>query len=764
MNRNRARSATRAIGTRNEHRRITDLVIEAAWITGVVLVPLVFNPRHWFSFYNDPKYAVLHLVALVIIAAWAWEWALYSRTASTLGVSNVLGWAARRPERWAVISAFAFALVAVVSTGLSPVPAVSLWGRDFTDLGYELYSTLAFVVVFLAIAIRMRKGEQMRRLMLMLSGTGTVAGLYGISQRFEWDPLGPGEGADRVFASFGNPILLGSFLVMTAAITTAVALGEHREVKYGWLVAGVIALGVQLAALWYTGSRGPWIGYGTGVIGFAVIGYVWLDRRTLAKGLAMIAAGVLVAVVISIVPGAEGGGRRDLADLGGIFDDSTSGSMGGRSPIWESAFELSVTRAWVPEESGAIAAARTLVGYGPEMFYYAYPLGLEVDQSNSLAQHTHNFPLQILLELGLLGLTTFLAMALLAVYAGVRTLGAAKRAGGDSKWLSILVVGLLAALVGRGMEQMAGVARVGDLLPFWAVMGLLIAAVEIARRGVETNSSGASRRSRSSSTSDAAISPSARYVIAGIALAVTVLAAGLLYYRDFRTLQASAIARDARDLIDEGRPNEGLAKIQRAVGLNPDVEPYHLLVNDLFRKAADEAEATGDREIAVFGWESALEAAHRFETRNPKAFDTQLRLGQAESRLVALGRDDLIDVARSRYIKIAAGRPSYPSIQADAAQGLLAIGDDTLGLVYADRAIDMETAGSPNPEAWWFRGVALENLGELDTAAVSYETVVERAPLSKHALNSHRRLAVVYDRLGDPGRAEEERALADAFE
>ncbi|MDP6273294.1 MAG: hypothetical protein QGI84_04745, partial [Dehalococcoidia bacterium] len=152
MNRNRARSATRAIGTRNEHRRITDLVIEAAWITGVVLVPLVFNPRHWFSFYNDPKYAVLHLVALVIIAAWAWEWALYSRTASTLGVSNVLGWAARRPERWAVISAFAFALVAVVSTGLSPVPAVSLWGRDFTDLGYELYSTLAFVVVFLAIA------------------------------------------------------------------------------------------------------------------------------------------------------------------------------------------------------------------------------------------------------------------------------------------------------------------------------------------------------------------------------------------------------------------------------------------------------------------------------------------------------------------------------------------------------------------------------------------------------------------------------------
>ncbi len=775
MNRNRPRSNRRSRRSQRSQglwgplagtRRITDLVIEGTWLAGVVLTPLVFSPRNSLSFYNDPKYAVLHLVALAIIAVWAWEWAMYRPSSLWPSLSGALGWVGRRPERWAVVSVGGLGLSAVISTALSPVPAVSLWGRDATDLGYELYSFLSVLVVFIAIAVRMRTEHQVRRLMLALVVAGTVAAIFGIAQRFGWDGLTPGENADRVIGSLGNSIHLGSFLLMTAMITTTVVISEQRDRKYGWFIVGGLALGAQLAALWFTGARGTWIGFTVSVVAFVSIGFVCLDRRLLVYGVGLIGFGVLAALVIGLVPASEsdGGTTRDLSDIanfGSVFDDSTTGSIGGRGPIWQSALELTRSRISAPEESGTLIAARSLTGYGPDMFFYAYPHGVEMEPTGTIAQNTHNYPLQLLLELGLFGFVTFISAALLTVYAAGRLLRIANRAGKHGMWSAIAIVGLLAMLIGRGTEQMVGVARVGDLVPFWALMALTIAVVEIARRQLPENSEGYDKLQQGPRK---AASPPPQSVLVAVAFAITVLAVGVLYYKDFQSLKASATARDALEMREEGRPDEALVKYQRAVELDPDVQDYHLQVNDLFREAANKAEIAGMRDQAISGWEKALAAARRYEERNWKAFDTQLRMGQAESRLVALGREDLVNVARDRYISIADARPSYPSIQTDAAQGLLAVGNNILGLEFADRAIRMETQAFPNPRAWWFRGVALENLGQLEIAASSYETVTNRAPGSQVAKGAHQRLAVVYDQLGDHVSADRQQALADGVE
>ena len=748
-------------------RRITDLVIEGTWLAGVVLTPLVFSPHNSLSFYNDPKHAVLHLVALAIIVVWAWEWAMYRPYSLWPSLSGALGWVGRRPERWAVVSVGGLGLSAVISTALSPVPAVSLWGRDPTDLGYELYSFLSLLIVFIAIAVRMRTEHQVRRLMLALVWAGTIAAIYGIAQRFGWVGLGPGGNADRVIGTLGNSIHLGSFLLMTAMITTTVAINEQRNRKYGWLIVGGLALGAQLAALWFTGSRGPWIGYTVSVVAFVTIGFVWLDRRLLVRGVGLIASGVLAALVIGLVavPESKSDITRnlsDVVDLDSVFDDSTKiGSIGGRAPIWQSALELTRSRISAPGESETLVAARLLIGYGPDMFFYAYPHGVELETSGTIAASTHNYPLQILLELGLFGFVTFISAALLTVYGAVRLLRIASRAGKHGMWFAITIVGLLAMLVGRGTEQMVGVARVGDLVPFWALMGLTIAVVEIARRQLPENSKASDKSQRGPRKAD---SPPPQSVLVAVALTITLLAVGVLYYKEFQSLKASVIARDAWELRRENRPDEALAKYQRAVELDADVEDYHLQVSDLFREAADKAERAGIRDQGIIGWEEALEAARRYEERNWKAFDTQTRMGQAESRLVALGRTDLVNVARDRYVSIADARPSYPSIQTDAAQGLLAVGNNVLGLEFADRAIGMETQAFPNPRAWWFRGVALENLGQLEIAASSYETVTNRAPGSQVAKGAHQRLAVVYDKLGDHVSADLQQGLADGIE
>jgi hypothetical protein len=72
----------------------------------------------------------------------------------------------------------------VISTVLSPLPAVSLWGRDFSHLGYELYSVLALLVVFFAIALRVQTPEQVRRILFVIVGAGVLTGPYSISQHF----------------------------------------------------------------------------------------------------------------------------------------------------------------------------------------------------------------------------------------------------------------------------------------------------------------------------------------------------------------------------------------------------------------------------------------------------------------------------------------------------------------------------------------------------------------------------------------------------
>jgi hypothetical protein len=173
---------------------LPDRAIEASWLIGLFAVPLVFSPLWLLIIYNDPKYFVLHLIAAVVVVAWAFEWAAGRREAGPWKPATPWGWAGRRPERWAVVSVVVFAAAAVISTLVSPAPRVSLWGRDNITLGYELYTFLALLVVFFAVALRLRTLDQVGRVFLVLMVAGGITALYGISQDFGWDPLSPRRG------------------------------------------------------------------------------------------------------------------------------------------------------------------------------------------------------------------------------------------------------------------------------------------------------------------------------------------------------------------------------------------------------------------------------------------------------------------------------------------------------------------------------------------------------------------------------------------
>ena len=183
-----------------DRRRVFDIAIEGIWLTVLALVPLAFSGRDVFVFFAQPKDLILHLAALLIVALWAFDWALgtWPPGVNLSSISAIRNWPGRNPRNWALLAAAGFSVSAVISTLLSPLPWVSLWGRDFAQLGYELYSVLSFLVIFFAIALRVRNENQLRRILWTLAIAGALASLYGISQRNGWDPVG--NGADQFLA------------------------------------------------------------------------------------------------------------------------------------------------------------------------------------------------------------------------------------------------------------------------------------------------------------------------------------------------------------------------------------------------------------------------------------------------------------------------------------------------------------------------------------------------------------------------------------
>lgn len=698
----------------------------------------------------QPKDFVLHFFALLILSLWAIEWALggYRPQVDLGSVGAVRRWLGRNPRNWGLASASMFGAAVTLSTILSPLPAVSLWGRDFTQLGYELYSVLSLLVLFFAIALRVRDREQIRRVLLVFAGAGTVTGLYGISQRYGWDPIGNGEDQVRVISSFGNPIFFGSYLVMTTVITLGLALDSARSNARWWLPLIAVMLGVQLAAMWFTGSRGPWLGLVFGIGAFAVFGGISLSRSQASRAVTVFAAGLLIAFVVVNLPGtsSQAPGRGIGSILTGVTP--APGGLSGRSDIWEGSVRLLDSWEGQDAETGALSVLRPLLGLGPDMYYYSYPLVANPQRDTVVVNHAHNWPLQILFEYGVIGFASFLSLAILVFLLGASLIWDSRRgAERDDAWYLAPAIAITAALVGRAVEQGAGVARIGDLTPFWGLLGLAL-AIHATRHGSLTNVRSIGRQKIG-------------YVSLGATVVVVLVAASIFAMRDIQMLRSGIIAADAFEEAGAGNLTVATEQLKRASNISPDVQQYGVWAGELL---VEEARTKTDRESAFSLLGDAYNTFSKYQERDRLAFTTQLRIGVAEAELVNRGDRTNLESMVTRSLQTANSMPSYPAVQAFAAERVLIGGQLDLGLELADRAISMEAATSAQPFAWFMRGNALGDLGNVEEALEAFKASLERDPESPFAPAVHRNLALVYDGLGEPDLAAQHRSAADGIE
>ena len=140
-----------------------------------------------------------------------------------------------------------------------------------------------------------------------------------------------------------------------------------------------------------------------------------------------------------------------------------------RGDIWAASARLSLFRPWFEYEPLSLSYIRPVIGYGPEMFKYTFPLETPL---GGLLSQAHNFFIHHWVEQGALGLLTSIGLALSVLAVGVGQVFQGWRSYSDMhRWL---LVALIAALVGRLAEMMVGVARESDLVIFWTMLALVV--------------------------------------------------------------------------------------------------------------------------------------------------------------------------------------------------------------------------------------------------------------------------------------------------
>lgn len=311
----------------NRLQKLCDAIMEAAWLAALVVAPLYFNVFSQRVFEPD-KIALVRSLALVALAAWLVKqidrWRRGAEPVSPGGEQAAIPlW--RRPLARAVL---ALAAVYLLSTLASVTPRQSFWGSYQRLQGtFTMFSYMAF---FFVVLDTLRTKAQWQRLQYAVILTSVPIALYGIFQLagIDLDPLPwGGDTSQRVAGNMGNAIFLAAYLIMALPLTVERMISAAQKMLLDAqgstadaMSAGVLlfVLLLQVAAIYFTQSRGPWLGLAAGGYIFLLLGLTSLRQQAARQGrLALAEVGLGVGVGAAGLA-AAGLGILALVRIGGI--------------------------------------------------------------------------------------------------------------------------------------------------------------------------------------------------------------------------------------------------------------------------------------------------------------------------------------------------------------------------------------------------------------------------------------------------------------
>ena len=409
-----------------------------SWLPGVTL-PITFDQ------FDIVKVFVQRGVTLVAFAAWAYHVLLKGgtvrRTKVDYLVLAVLGW---------------FAL----STIFSVHPPTAVFGKYRRFEG--LISVVNYAAIYFLAVQFLDRLSRIRSIARTLFFSTVVVSLYGVMQYLGVDPLTWGRlpfEPNQSFSTYGNPNLLGGFLVLALPVVLGLALSEKDQ---RWRV--VYWSGFLLTVVcWITAfTRGAWIG---GAVALAVLGIAaWRMRTRLTPVDWSFAGGIAVAAALVVARSLTSTSvvRNVWTRLVSIFEFG-QGSALTRFQIWDAAWRATLER--------------PVFGFGPDTFRLIFPGFKPVEYVAvaghlSVADNVHNYPLQLMAAVGIPGMLLLYGLFVVVGVLSFRT--AFARPEGESGNARLVLAAFWAGGLGYLVHLMFGISVTGSTFLLWVGLAALM--------------------------------------------------------------------------------------------------------------------------------------------------------------------------------------------------------------------------------------------------------------------------------------------------
>jgi len=402
--------------------------------------------------------------ALLTLPALAVDIRAYStfepiKVLTTIGIGALIGWwgllsnekiekkttvvKQNQSIRLASLCFYGYWVSLLIATVFSVAPWVSLFG-----LAPRYQGLLMYIAIFLAsLGIsKLHRGQTEKLLGIAIIG-GAIVSIIGILQGFipaltQWWNIDNFLG--RTFSTMGHPSYLGDYLLLITPLLYWKWVASRRWLS--WSIFGVIIC----IALLLTSSRGALLGLAGSLLLFAGVYGYWHKRRGLF--LSAIIAPILIVILVLGVNALPSNSITKVPLLNRVLlNEENLRSVSTRFVLWPSTVKEIL--------------ARPLFGYGPDTFALSYAKVapkelLQSENFNAYADRAHNFFLDSLMNVGVVG-TAFLTLLLwLTIRVVIRS--------GDP-----LLLALGSALFGHIISQQFEFSLTVHLIFFWVYMGII---------------------------------------------------------------------------------------------------------------------------------------------------------------------------------------------------------------------------------------------------------------------------------------------------
>ena len=393
---------------------------------------------------------------LTMVALGAWSWDMLTKG----------GKIRRTPVDWLILGFLAWVALTTIT---SIHPATAFFGKYRRFEG--LLSFINYAVIYFLVLQFADGPSRVKALAQSLFASSIVVAGYGVLQRVGLDPIPWGAlpfEQFRPFSTYGNPDLLGGYLMFSLPIALGLALAEEDR-RMRLLYWG--GLGIN-AFVWIVAfTRGAWIG---GAFGLAVMIVIAWRHSAKMGWIDWVPVGITGVLGVSAIVRSLSN-PNEVMNFGKRFASITqfdAGSGQTRTQIWQAAISA--------------VKVRPVFGFGADTFRLVFPTYKPVEyveggrlpfcgrQRAQLPAPTccgHRHPGRAMLY-GVFG------------WAAVRSFRTVFGKTDDRK--RILVGAFWAASAGYLLQLMAGLSVTGNTFLLWTAIAVVLAptasVVEIERR------------------------------------------------------------------------------------------------------------------------------------------------------------------------------------------------------------------------------------------------------------------------------------------